>query len=262
MTRERLNFIIRSVLALVGALSLFLFILAARPTPYYQSVILGVADTTQPILNDWNVPAAYVTISHPAVIGFPSDWKIADHLCMAVRYQRGTAPTALAFDDALPQSRWDERPEEALVITTNEITMLIHDGSTTRFADSAFFSAIETRAAFRVNWFDNQPILLYKDQAVDKLLCYAFQSADGITRVPFIHLIRFTALNAHVIHAPAFYFRYNADPDPQQPSQAITLQKVDIGHYLTGLLIDGVPVVKPLTAEQKGQRATETAVQR
>lgn len=256
MSESRLNQIVRGLLIIMVAGTILLVIIAARPIPRYGGSIITAINTPQALLNDLNVAAALVTITDPAVVSFPSEWKLTDQICMVIRYQRGNAPTALPFDDGLAQSHWDDRPDEALIITTSELSARTPDGTTLRLASPALYATIESHLPFQIRGFDQRTILLGKDQAVARLLCYDFLGGE-VARIPFVHVIRFTAQNAHIVHAPAFFFRFNSASSPSDPAQAVTLQQQDIESYLLKLKSGGIPVVQEMTAAQHTQRINE-----
>jgi hypothetical protein len=109
-----------------------------------------------------------------------------------------------------------------------------------------------------VQWVGNEPILLYPQQVVDRLLCYHANGANGSNFIPFSHLIRFRVENAHIVHDPAFTFDYNAAPMTPAPN-TIVLAKVPIDSYLAELVGADSPVVIPMTDAQRAQRQTESA---
>ncbi len=258
ISHARLNLLVRIALALVGFGALALLVVAARPWPRYQGSIVGAAETALPMIDDRGQVNAVLTMSHPAVVSFPTDWKLPDQICMVVHIQRGETPTTLPFDEYLPQPRWDDRPESALVFAPKDITIHTEDNAYFALADPFYESAIESNLPYRVQWVGNEPILLYINQAVDRLLCYHANGVNRSNYLPFTHLIRFRVENAHIVHDPAFLLAYNLDPVTPVPD-TIVLTKVSIESYLADLVQSGSPVVLPMSAAQRAQRETESA---
>lgn len=260
MSYERLNFWVRTAVGVAALIVIALTVIAARPSPRYYGSFPASLDTPQAIQNDWDIPAVYVTVSQPAVVSFPTAWRQSDAICMVVRYQRGTAAVALPFEDDVPQRRWDERPEGVPIIALDDISGYSPDGLVFRLATPVLYSAIEVRSAFRVHWLTLQsPILIYVDQPIERLLCYQFEDAEHVIRIPFSHTLRLSTQNTHATFTPVYSFTFANTDAPSTASLTTPLKKMDIESYLSGLVIYAPTVVQMKTALQISQRATETA---
>jgi len=266
MTYERLNRMVRWVLVLTALLSFGLFVVAARPTVRYQGVILGSIGTPQPLLDESSTPALYVTIRQPAVVSFPDAWKLSDQVCMAVHFERGSAPPSAPIDDYVPQAQWDQPwnqqyltnqlPSDALIIAPTDIDIRTDDGSKLALAGAALWGNVEALTPYRVHWFGTAPLILTHNQVADRLLCYYFQNDSHQLYVPFTHMLRFGAQNVQMSHMPGFAFVYSQMP---QSPETIRLQKMPMAAYFELLSAQSSPVLTLKTSAQLDQRATETA---
>jgi hypothetical protein len=259
MSRERLNATIRIALGLTLLAAALFVVAAARPAPRLLGTYAAVLGTPQPMTSDGDVPALFVTLSHPAVVTFPPAWNVPDHVCMVVRLDRGPAPAVLEFNDYPPQARWDVEPERAVQFSPVDILFEDRDGATPVLAYAEVGAAITAHLPYRVNWFGRDLFTLERGQSAGGLLCYHFLAGD-LSVIPFVHLITLKGRNFHPRQLPAFYFRYNTEPDPSHPPQTIDLHQEPIDAYLERLVSQAPFAVRPMTPAQIDQRATETGV--
>ncbi len=247
MSRERLNRVIRIVLGLSIAVAFCLSVIAARPPYLYLGTYPAEIGQPAAIVSIWDIPAVYVTVSQPALVTFPPDWKFADQVCMAVSFARGPAPTALEFNDFMPQSEWDKRPSEVVLLNYDDIIARARDDSQLKIGNPIIAPSIAAHTGFRVSWFGEDTYMLAANQTAGGLLCYYFYRTEGnreIPTMPQIHQISFKAQNVHVMRRPVFYFRYNAAPEPNQPPQMRTLQAEPLDSYLARLAAEAPFAVK------------------
>jgi hypothetical protein len=257
MSRERLNAAIRIVLA-VTLLGAALFVVAAaRPAPRLLTTYAAAFGTPQPVTSDWDIPALLVTLSHPAVVTFPAEWKLPDQVCVVVRLERGPAPAAVDFNDYPPQAQWDVEPGQAVQVSPEDIVIEDRDRTSPVIADTEVGAAITARLPYRVNWFGLDLITLIDGQSTGGLLCYHFLAGDH-SLIAFVHRIVLKGMNFHPRQLPAFYFRYNTDPDPSHPPQTAVLHQEPIDAYLERLVAQAPFAVARMSPAQIDQRATET----
>jgi hypothetical protein len=262
MTRERLNLIIRLTLAFSVALALLLSIVAARPGYRSLGAYPAVVGQPEAIRDEWNNPAVYVTIWRPAVVTPPPDWHLADQICMVVRLERGPATTSLEVPFYPPQIHWDDEPGETVMFDEADLIGKDREGGELRVTDVTLAAPISVKLPFRVNWFGLDVVPVLKDQPVGGLLCYNFTvylSNDLKLRVPFWHQLSFTAKNVDVLQRPAYFFRFKIPADPSDPPETLTLDRLPLDEYLAQLSREYPSAVKALDAQQRDQRATETA---
>ncbi len=240
MPYEQFNRLVQLLLYAAALLTIALLIIAARPVHRYRgSFPLNPGERT-PILDDWENPAAFVRVTHLAAIEFPAEWNAPEYVCMTVRYERGTAPTALRFDDQLPQALWDQRGTDDLIVLPRDVAAFIFNGSQMTFIQDTLIARIEAEYKIQARWFGTASLILGKDQAAETLLCYTF-IGSGTPAIPRVHLLRFAVENVAVARAPAFYVSYDST-DPQAENSV--LKKVGIADYLASLLADSSAAVQ------------------
>ncbi len=259
MSRERLNATIRIVLVVTFVATALFVVAAARPAPHFLGTYAAAFGTPQPMTSDGDIPALVVTLSHPAVVTFPPAWRVPDQVCVVVRLDRGPAPAVLEFNDYPPQAQWDVEPERAVQFSPVDIVFEDRDGASPVLADSEVGAAIRARLPYRVNWFGRDLFTLEDGQSAGGLLCYHFLAGDHSV-IPFVHLIIVKGRNFHPRQLPAFYFRYNTDPDPSHPPQTAVLHQEPIDGYLERLVSQAPFAVIRMTQAQIDQRATETGL--
>ncbi len=245
MTRTQVNQIVR-VLLLVAALGSFGFtLLAARPPTHYFGLYVAEIGTRAEINADGGVPAAFVTLTDPAVIEFPEDWAVSEQLCMVIRLDRGDAATAVEFNDYQPQINWDVPAAETLIINNTFIEGHANDGANMILVNDQDKQIIDSRLPYLVNWIGQTIIPLYKDSPLGGLACVTF-ALEAENRVSPSLFLTFNIRNTHIERHPAFYFRYNdpAPPKTQSP-QTFTLQRRSIADYLAELVNSAPFVVRP-----------------
>jgi len=238
MVYEQFNRLVQLLLYAAVLLAIALLVIAARPVHRYRgSFPLNPAERA-PILDDWDNPAAFVRVTHLAAVELPAAWNAPEFVCMEVRYERGTAPTALRFDDQLPQALWDQRGTDDLIVLPRDVSAFIFNGSQLMFIQDALIARIEAEYRIRARWFGTASLILAKNQAAETLLCYTF-IGSGTPAIPPVHLLRFTVENVAVARAPALYVSYDS-----AQSETSVLKKVGIAEYLASLVMDGSAAVQ------------------
>lgn len=236
LTRTQVNWMVRGLLLSVGLGAFALTIIAAHPAYRYFGLYPAEFGKPQAIMADGGDPAAYITVTEPALVSFPSDWKIPDNVCMVLSLSRSNAPTSVEFNDYLPQIQWDVPPASALMFENSSVQSGASDGSTLVLNNEFLNPLLSARLPYRIQWLGQAQMPLYKDHPLGGLLCLSFV-LDNKPHTPPFFSINFTAKNVHVERTPAYYFRYkdNVAPD-QHPKQTLDLQPRSIDDYMAHLV--------------------------
>ena len=260
LTRAQANLIIRIILFVAIVVAFGFTLLAAHPAYRSFGSYAAVPNIPQRIQGEGNTDAAFVTLIDPSVVSFPADWHLPDRVCTALRLDRGDTPTALAFSDYAPQLSWDATAEPFPIVSGNEIDGRARDGSFLVMANTGLAGPITARLPFRINWYGQSALPLLKDKPVGGLICFGFQygGTDNTVHIPFSFTVRFSVKNVHVERLPSFVFSYNNDVSPVDVPQTIPLSRVSIEEYLSKIVVDAPFAVRPLTAAQTEQQATES----
>lgn len=244
LTRVQVNRMVRVLLLVVALGSLALTILAARPPTRHFGPYPAEVGTPAAIYADGGVPAAFVTLTDPAVISFPDDWHVPEQLCMVIRIDRGDAGTALEFNDYPPQIDWDIPAQDTLMINNQLIEGHASNNAIMTLGNDTLKTLIDSRLPYLVSWIGQATTPLYKGKPLGGLACVTF-TLEAKNRIPPFLFLTFGVKNTHVEHYPAFYFRFN-DPTPPntQPPTTLTLQKRTMADYFADLLTSAPFVVR------------------
>ncbi len=235
----------RGLLLIVGLGAFALTIIAAHPAYRYFGLYPAEFGKPQPIQADGGVPAAYVTVTEPALISFPADWQIPDSVCMVLSLSRSDAPTSVEFNDYLPQIQWDVPPASALMFESGNVQSSAADGSSMILSNDFLNPILSARLPYRFQWLGQTQVPLYKDQSLGGLLFLSYV-LDNKPHMPPFFSVSFTAKNIHVEHNPAYYFRYKDSVSPdQQPKQTLTLQPRSADDYFAALASSAPFAVRP-----------------
>lgn len=263
MTRERLNLGMRILLAAILGGAFLFSILAARPAYRFLGNYSGLIGTPQSIDAEWNQPAAYLTLEHPAVVGFPEAWQLPDQVCVVVRLERDSAPTSIPFPLRPAQIQWDDRPAETVVYTPDEVYGRDYESNGKLIIGNTLVAQpISLNYPYRVSWFGQESLPIYPEQGIGGLMCYHFLLLDkgiNVRVVPFTHRLIVRVKNVSIIRQPAFDFDFNT---PTTPPGRTLLKRVMIEDYLKGLSDSGSFAVQPMSTSQQDQRARERALAR
>jgi len=244
LSYARLNRIVRVFLVACAALTLLFFVLSARPTPRFRGTILGRVGQDIPLYNDEDQGVMLVRLDNPAVVSFPGDWEKGDEFCGVYTFRRGNPRTGKTFEGELAQSLWDQRNDSDIVIGFNSIVARAPETYPITPGDRTILDLIRQKLGYSIIWFDEtDPIYLPKGQDVSRLLCYHFLAPDGSPRLPEVHVIRFNPRNAQTTRRGGFYIRYNSPITPDDPPEAIKVERLSIGDYLRRLEDSGTTVV-------------------
>lgn len=266
MSRKRLNFAARVVLALVVGSTAVLIIMASLPPARSFGPYVATVGVAEPLMTTFDKPVLYIHLIHPALVTFPADWNIPDQFCIALYFEGVNGPVSLNYDDNVPQSRWDERPADAIEADYDSIRAIAGDNSVIKFDNGGLVARLTALTKYRVAWFGEQPIYLYKDKAAGGLLCYHFYyrlNDNDVVHLPLDHSIEVWARNVQIYSYPRYSIRYDPSPSPDDPPapnvETVNVAREDVMTFLEMLSKQAPAVVQPLTQAERDRLATELA---
>ncbi len=253
MSRARFNLLNRIGLLIVGCAILIFINIAAQPGHRRYGPYLARFNTPQAFISEWNQFAAFITVTHPAVVNFPKVWNLSDMVCIVASIQGGIGPTIVSDQDLSSQLNWDKDPTNALIFTVNDISAGALDLSQLSRDWDARQSVIAQHSAYNIQWLGLFPVFVYPGEVKNGLFCFDFLDAHETHKIPFDFMLQFTVSNVHLMYWPGYSFGYNTTSAANQ----FDLKRQPILDYLAALAREVPAVVSPMTNSQLQQRMSE-----
>ncbi len=260
MINPTYNRLIQVALLVLLVVIVAFWLLAARPPARAFGRYPATINVPQPLYGVAGEVIAYTTVSNPAVVSLPPDWKLPDLICMTIRFARNSTSTSPEGSDIYEQSKWDENYHDWMVFDEDAIRSTSRDGTRLKFAAPLLSDFALMREKVTLKLYGLEPIVLEKNRSADSLLCYYhyfFQNDTDVPHTPFYHEVALKARNAAVYAYPAYHFRFNSAPQAADAEGTADLPKIPIQEYLQQISTQSV--VQTLSPKQSEQVATETA---